>query len=441
MKFLFYSYLHYNILMNKIKLVRAREILDSRGNPTVEVDVVLESGRFGRAAVPSGASTGSHEAIELRDGGSRYNGMGVLNAISNVNSLIAKHIQENMFDQRSLDQKLIEIDGTTNKSRLGANAILGISMAFSRAVARENGLNLFTYFNELLGDKPKLSMPVPMMNILNGGKHADDSTDLQEYIIVPHGLPSFSEALRAGSEVFHSLKQILHDRKLSTLVGDEGGFAPSLSSNEAPIEIILEAIDKAGYKAGKQISLTLDSAATEFYKNGVYELTRDNKKLTSKEMISWYEYLIQKYPIISIEDGLSEDDWDGWTAMTKILGSQVELVGDDLFVTNIERLGTGIEKHAGNSILIKMNQIGTISETIDTITLARQAKYATIISHRSGETGDSTIADFSVGTNAGLIKAGSLSHTDSVAKYNQLLRIEEELGSKAVYAGNTVLRR
>lgn len=427
--------------MSKIKSVQAREILDSRGNPTVEVDVILSEGAFGRAAVPSGASTGSHEAVELRDGGARYAGKGVSKAVKNVNTVIEKALAGGDFDQRSLDKALIELDGTSNKGKLGANAILGVSMAFSRAAAHEGKVPLFKYFNGLMGRKPVLQLPVPLMNIINGGKHAENSADLQEFMIVPHGFQSFSEALRAGDEVFHALKKILHDRKLGTLVGDEGGFAPSLPSNEAPIQVILEAIEKAGYRPGSQISLALDCAATELCKDGAYHMIRDDKKASSEDMVAWYESLVSKYPIVSIEDGLSEDDWDGWVALTKALGGKIELVGDDLFVTNIERLGAGIEKHAGNSILIKLNQIGTVSETIDSINLAHKAGYSAIISHRSGETEDTTIADFAVGTGVGLIKTGSLSRTDRVAKYNQLLRIEEELGAKAAYAGSRIFEK
>lgn len=427
--------------MSKIKSVQAREILDSRGNPTVEVDVVLSDGSFGRAAVPSGASTGSHEAVELRDGGPRYGGKGVAKAVANVNTAIFKALKGKEFDQKALDKRLIELDGTSNKGRLGANAILGVSMAFSRAAAHSAKKPLFAYFNKLAGKKAPIMLPVPLMNIVNGGKHAENSADLQEYMIVPHGFRSFSDALRAGTEVFHALKKILHDRKLATLVGDEGGFAPSLPSNEAPIQVVLEAIEKAGYKPGKQISLALDCAATELYKDGVYDLAREGKKLTSKEMIAMYESWVSKYPIVSIEDGLSEDDWDGWIELTKKLGDKIELVGDDLFVTNIARLGLGIEKHAGNSILVKLNQIGSVSETLDSINLAKKAGYSAIISHRSGETEDSTIADFVVGTGVGLIKTGSLSRSDRTAKYNQLLRIEEELGKKAVFAGSAIFKR
>jgi len=419
--------------MSKIKSVLAREILDSRGNPTVEVDLTLSDGSFGRAAVPSGASTGSHEAVELRDGGKRYGGQGVKKAVTNVNEAIAKAIHGKEFDQRKLDEAMIKLDGTANKGNLGANAILGVSMAFAKAEAASKKEPLYAYFHKLMPGKNHMILPVPMMNIMNGGKHAENSADIQEFMIVPHGFKTFSEALRAGTEVFHSLKKILHDRKLPTTVGDEGGFAPSLSSNEAPLELILEAIDKAGYKAGKEISLALDVAASEIYKDGKYVLARDNKTLTSAEITDWYAELIKKYPIISLEDGLAEDDWDGWIAHTNKLGDKIQLVGDDLFVTNIQRLALGIEKHVANSILIKLNQIGTVTETIDAIVLARKAGYTSVISHRSGETEDVTIADFAVGTGVGQIKTGSLSRTERVAKYNQLLRIEEELGDKAIY--------
>ncbi len=431
--------------MSKIKSVTAREILDSRGNPTVEVDLTLSSGAFGRAAVPSGASTGSHEAVELRDGDKRYGGKAVMKAVANVNGPIAKALKGKAFDQRTLDNTLIKLDGTSNKGKLGANAILGVSMAFAHATALDMGKSLFTYVNGLMPigksvKKPQLMLPVPLMNIVNGGKHAENSADLQEYMVVPHGFKTFSEALRAGTETFHALKKILHDRKLATTVGDEGGFAPSLPSNEAPIQVVLEAIKKAGYEPGKQISLALDCAATELYKDGVYHMTRENKKLTSAEMVAWYESLVSKYPIVSIEDGLSEDDWEGWIALTKKLGDKIELVGDDLFVTNIARLGQGIERKAGNSILVKLNQIGTISETIDSIALAKKANYSAIMSHRSGETEDTTIADFAVGTGVGIIKTGSASRSDRVAKYNQLLRIEQQLGKEAAFAGKSAFR-
>jgi len=426
--------------MAKIKSVIAREILDSRGNPTVEVDITLKDGSFGRAAVPSGASTGSHEAVELRDGGNRYNGKGVAKAVKNVNTILSKALVNKEFDQRSLDKKMIEVDGTANKGRLGANAILGISMAFSRATAVSLKTPLYKYFNKISKTGNTIQLPVPMMNILNGGKHAEKSTDFQEFMIMPAGAKSFKEALRYGTEVFHVLKKLLHDRGLSTTVGDEGGFAPSLSSNEEAIKIILEAIEKAGYKAGKDIFIALDVAATELYKDGKYHLACENRSLTSEEMVNFYADWCSKYPIVSIEDGLAEDDWDGYKMMTDKLGKKVQIVGDDLFVTNIDRLKMGIEKNVGNSILIKLNQIGTVSETIDAINMAKKAKYTSIISHRSGETEDTTIADFVVGTGTGQIKTGSLSRTDRVAKYNQLLRLEETLGKKAVFRGNKVFK-
>lgn len=420
--------------MSKIKTLKAREIIDSRGNPTVEVDLTLSDGSFGRASVPSGASTGSHEAVELRDGGARYGGKGVAKAVANVNTRIAKALKGKDLDQRSLDKAMIKLDGTANKRELGANAILGVSLAFAHAVAKSQDVPLYAYFNKLMPKKTAMTLPVPMMNVINGGKHAENSADIQEYMIVPHGLKSFTEALRAGAEIFHALKKILHDRGLATTVGDEGGFAPSLPSNEAPLQLLVEAITKAGYKPGKDISIALDVAGTELYKDGVYHMARGDKMtLNSADMISWYEEMVRKYPIISIEDGLSEDDWAGWIELTKKLGNKIQLVGDDLFVTNIERLGLGIEKKAANSILVKLNQIGTVSETIDSILLATKSGYTSIISHRSGETEDVTIADFAVGTGVGQIKTGSLSRTDRVAKYNQLLRIEEALGAKAIY--------
>ncbi|MES2215840.1 MAG: phosphopyruvate hydratase [Patescibacteria group bacterium] len=421
--------------MHKIKSVSAREILDSRGNPTVEVDLTLSDGSFGRAAVPSGASTGSHEAVELRDGDKRYGGKGVQKAVKNVNTVILKAIKGKGFDQRSLDQRLIALDGSANKGKLGANAILGVSMAFAHAVAKSSKKPLYVYLNKISKTKNPIQLPVPMMNIINGGKHAENSADIQEIMVVPTGSKSFKEALRAGAEVFHALKKILHKRGLATTVGDEGGFAPALPSNEAALEAVVEAITLAGYTPGKDISIALDVAATELYKEGKYELVRDGKNLTSQEMVDWYAELCAKYPIISIEDGLSEDDWDGYKLLTDKLGKKVQLVGDDLFVTNIERLARGIEMGVGNSILIKVNQIGTISETIDAINLAKKAGYTSIMSHRSGETEDTTIADFAVGSGVGQIKTGSLSRTDRVAKYNQLLRIEEMLGKKALYPG------
>ncbi len=426
--------------MAKIKSVLAREILDSRGNPTVEVDITLKDGSFGRAAVPSGASTGSHEAVELRDGGKRYMGKGVEKAVKNVNTVLAKALVGKEFDQRSIDKKMIEIDGTANKGKLGANAILGISMAFSRATAVSMKTPLYKYFNKISKTGNTIQLPVPMMNILNGGKHAEKSIDFQEIMIMPAGAKSFKQALQYGAEVFHTLKKILHEKGLATTVGDEGGFAPSLSSNEEAIKIVLEAIEKAGYKAGKDIFLALDVAATELYKDGKYHLACENRVLTSEEMVNFYADWCAKYPIVSIEDGLAEDDWEGYKMMTDKLGKKTQIVGDDLFVTNIDRLKMGIEKGVGNSILIKLNQIGTVSETIDAVNMAKKAKYTSIISHRSGETEDTTIADFVVGTGTGQIKTGSLSRTDRVAKYNQLLRLEESLGKKAVFRGNKVFK-
>ena len=417
--------------MSKISKIIAREIIDSRGNPTVEVDLILKDGSFGRAAVPSGASTGSHEAVELRDGDKRYNGKGVIKAVKNVNIIIAKTLIGKEWDQRSLDEKMITLDGTANKGRLGANAILGVSMAFSKATAESQNISLYKYFSKIAKTKNPISLPVPMMNILNGGKHAENSTDFQEFMIMPIGAKSFKEALRCGAEIFHALKKILRDKGLATTVGDEGGFAPSLASNEEAVKIILEAIIKAGYKPGKDVGIALDVAATELYKDGKYHLTRENKTLTSEEMVNFYTIWCEKHPIVSIEDGLAEDDWAGYELLTKKLGKKVQIVGDDLFVTNIDRLKMGIEKNIANSILIKLNQIGTVSETIDSINMAKQAGYTSIISHRSGETEDTTIADFVVGTGTGQIKTGSLSRTDRVAKYNQLLRLEEELGKKA----------
>ncbi len=426
-------------IMYKISSIKAREILDSRGNPTVEVDLTLSDGSFGRAAVPSGASTGSHEAVELRDGDKeRYGGKGVLKACGNVDGPIAEAIISGDLDQRSLDNLLIKLDGTPNKGKLGANAILGVSIAFARAVAVANGQPLYKYFNELSGGT--IQLPVPMMNIINGGAHAANSADIQEYMIVPVGLPNFREALRAGAEIFHTLKKILSDKGLATTVGDEGGFAPTLSSNEEPLKLIVESITKAGYEAGKDICIAMDAAATEFFKNGKYELKRDGKSFTSEELVAYYSDLVSKYPIISIEDGLAEDDWDGYKLMTEKLGDKIQLVGDDLFVTNIERLEKGIKTGIANSILIKLNQIGTISETIDAVNMANRAGYTAVISHRSGETEDSTIADFAVGTGAGQIKTGSLSRSERTAKYNQLLRIEEELGKDAKYPGKSVFK-
>lgn len=420
--------------MAKIAKIQAREVLDSRGNPTVEVDVVLKDGSFGRAIVPSGASTGTHEAVELRDGDAkRYFGKGVLKAVNNVNVKLKKVLIGKEFDQRSLDKKMIDLDGTENKSNFGANAILGISMAFAKAVAQSNKEPLYKYFKKVSKTKDSLTLPVPMMNIINGGKHAQNSTDLQEFMIMPIGAPSFREALRYGVETFHSLKKILSSKGLNTAVGDEGGFAPALPSNESAIELIIEAITKAGYKPGKDIAIAIDPAASEFYKDGKYHLTTEGKILSSKEMIDFYENWVKKYPLISIEDGLAEDDWEGYQEMTKRLGSKIQIVGDDLYVTNIKRLEKGIELKATNSILIKLNQIGTVSETMDTMAMAKKAGYTSVVSHRSGETEDTTIADFVVGMGSGQIKTGSLCRSERVAKYNQLLRIEEVLGKKAKF--------
>ncbi len=425
----------------KIKSVFAREILDSRGNPTIEVDLYLSDGSFGRSAVPSGASTGSHEAIELRDGDKkRYGGKGVLKAVENVNSLISKNLKNKSFNQVELDTFLIELDGTTNKAKLGANAILGVSMAFAHATAKSLKIPLYKHIAKISGTKTPMSLPVPMMNILNGGKHAENSTDFQEFMIVPHGFKTFSEALRAGTEIFHELKKILHSKGLNTTVGDEGGFAPSLPNNESAIVIILEAIKNSGYKKGTQISIALDVASTELFVDGKYRLETEKKSLSSEEFVDYYVELCKKYPIISIEDALSEDDWAGYELLTKKLGKKIQIVGDDLFVTNTERLQKGIDTNVANSILVKVNQIGTLTETFNAVNLGYKNKYTSIISHRSGETEDTTIADIVVGTGAGQIKTGSLSRTDRVAKYNQLLRIEGELGKKAVYLGKSVFK-
>lgn len=421
--------------MAKISKVVAREILDSRGNPTIEVDLFLSDKSFGRASVPSGASTGSHEAVELRDGDKkRYGGKGVLKAVSNVNNIIFPKIKNKDFDQRSLDSFLIALDGTENKSKLGANATLGVSMAFAKAKALSLKKPLWRYFKDISKNK-EVTIPVPMMNILNGGKHAENSTDLQEFMIMPIGAKSFKEALRWGSEVFHELKKILKSKKLNTSVGDEGGYAPSLPTNESAIEVILEAIKNAGYRAGKDISIAIDGAASEIYQDGKYHLKTENKVLTSEEMIDFYVNWVSKYPIVSIEDGLSEDDWEGYKLFTKKIGNKLQIVGDDLFVTNIKRLQMGIDQKAGNSILIKLNQIGTISETIEAVMMARKAGMTSIISHRSGETEDTTISDFVVGLGTNQIKTGSLCRSERTAKYNQLLRIEEELSKKSVFKG------
>lgn len=423
--------------MSNIVKIHAREILDSRGNPTLEAEVTLESGAFGRAAVPSGASTGVREALELRDGDkSRYLGKGVTKAVNNVNTEISDALtgMEGQ-DQQAIDNRMIELDGTETKERLGANALLAVSLAAAHAAADEKNEPLYVHLGS-----GRYTMPVPMMNIINGGEHADNSVDLQEFMILPVGAPSFREALRYGAEVFHTLRTVLHDRGMTTTVGDEGGFAPNLSSNEEAIEVILEAIGKAGYKAGEDIYLGLDAASSEFYKDGVYTLGSEGKSFNSHEFTDYLAGWCKQYPIISIEDGLDEGDWDGWAYLTKELGDKIQLVGDDLFVTNTSILKEGIDKGIANSILIKFNQIGTLSETLNAINMAHEAGYTTVISHRSGETEDSTIADLCVATNAGQIKTGSLSRSDRIAKYNQLLRIEEALGSEAVYAGKSAFK-
>ena len=419
-------------MSTKIKEVKAREILDSRGNPTVEVDMVLEDGSFGRAAVPSGASTGKHEAVELRDGDkSRYMGKGVTKAVDNVNGEIASKVKGmNAAEQEKLDRALIDLDGTPNKGRLGANAILGVSMAAAKAVSASRGIPLFRYLG---GDDARI-LPIPMMNIINGGEHADNNVDLQEFMIMPIGAPLFKEALRMGSEVFHHLKKILKAKKHSTSVGDEGGFAPNLQSNEEAVEVILEAIAAAGYKAGEDISIALDPASSEFYKGGRYVLEAEAEpEKSASDMVDFYADWVKNYPIVSIEDGLAEDDWEGWKILTERLGDKIQLVGDDLFVTNTERLKEGIEKGVANSILIKVNQIGTLTETLAAIAIAKNAGYTAVISHRSGETEDTTIAHLAVATGTGQIKTGSICRTDRICKYNELLRIEEVLGSDAVY--------
>ena len=419
--------------MSAIVDIVAREVLDSRGNPTVECDVLLESGTMGRAAVPSGASTGSREAIELRDGDkSRYLGKGVLKAVEHINTEISEAILGlDASEQAFLDRTLIDLDGTDNKSRLGANATLAVSMAVARAAAEEAGLPLYRYF----GGSGAMQMPVPMMNVVNGGAHANNNLDLQELMIIPVGAPSFREAVRYGAEVFHALKKILHDKGMSVAVGDEGGFAPNVANHEAAILMILEAIEKAGFVAGEQIVLGLDCAASEFYKDGKYELKAEGLSLTAEQWTDMLATWVDKYPIISIEDGMAEGDWDGWKHLTEKLGSKVQLVGDDLFVTNTKIFKVGIDKKIANSILIKINQIGTLTETFAAIEMAKRAGYTAVISHRSGETEDTTIADIAVGTNAGQIKTGSLSRSDRIAKYNQLLRIEEDLGDVASYPG------
>ena len=420
--------------MSYIEQISAREILDSRGNPTIEVDVILSSGVAGRAAVPSGASTGEFEAVELRDGDkNRFGGKGVLKAVENVNTIISEElIGYNVFDQVAIDKKLIEIDGTPNKSKLGANAMLGVSLACAKAAANLLNLPLFRY----IGGTNSKVLPVPMMNILNGGKHADNNVDLQEFMIMPVNAMSFREALRMGAEVFHSLKKVLQEKKYSTAVGDEGGFAPDLKSNREALELIMLGIEKAGYKPGKDIFIALDPAASSFYKDGYYILEGEGgKKLSTDEMIEFYKGLVNDFPIISIEDGLDENDWDGFVKMTEELGDKVQIVGDDLFVTNVERIKKGIEKKAANSVLIKLNQIGTLTETLDAIELANKAGWTAVVSHRSGETTDTTIAHLTVALNTGFIKTGSTSRMDRIEKYNELLRIEEILGNQAIYKG------
>ena len=422
--------------MSTIQQVMGREVLDSRGNPTVEVEITLRSGARGRAIVPSGASTGEHEAVELRDGGKRYLGKGVQNAVGHVNGAIAAAlIGADASDQQSIDDIMLNADGTTNKSKLGANAILGASLANAHAVANERGLPLY----KSVGGDAACVLPVPMMNVLNGGAHADNNVDLQEFMVMPIGASSFSEALRWGVETYHTLKSILHKRKMATAVGDEGGFAPNLASNEEAIAILVEAIETAGFAPGKDIAIALDPAMSELFKDGKYHLTGEGKVLSSDELASWWAMLAGKYPIVSIEDGMAEDDWAGWSTLTQKLGDKIQLVGDDLFVTNVSRLQRGITEHVANSVLIKVNQIGTLTETLSTIALASRNNYTSVMSHRSGETEDATIAYLAVATNCGQIKTGAPARSDRVAKYNQLLRIEQELGSRAQFMGKAAL--
>jgi len=414
--------------------IKARQIIDSRGNPTVEADVFLASGAMGRAAVPSGASTGSREAIELRDDKTRFLGKGVTKAVGNVNGEIrGALIGQDATDQAGIDKIMIDLDGTENKARLGANALLAVSMAAAKASAANAGVSLFKY----LGGDDATTMPVPMMNIINGGEHADNSVDLQEFMVMPVGLPTLSEALRCGAEIFHALKKVLAGRGLNTAVGDEGGFAPDLDSNEQAIEVILEAIANAGYKAGEEVFIAIDAAASEFYEDGKYELKSEGKSLTSAEFVDFLADWVDRYPIISIEDGMDESDWDGWKLLTEKVGDKIQLVGDDLFVTNAKILQEGVDKKIANSILIKVNQIGTLTETLEAISLAKKSGYTAVVSHRSGETEDVTIADLAVATNAGQIKTGSMSRSDRIAKYNQLIRIEEELAAAATYPGKS----
>ena len=423
--------------MSQIEKVHARQILDSRGNPTVEVEVVLRSNASGRAAVPSGASTGEFEAVELRDGGERWNGKGVTRAVANVNGELARALHGmDATDQAALDRAMIELDGTPNKARLGANAILGVSLAAAHAAAAEEGLPLWRY----LGGEAAHVLPVPMMNVLNGGAHADNKVDFQEFMVVPVGAPSFSECLRMGDEAFHALKKTLHARGLSTAVGDEGGFAPDLESNEAALQALVEGIEAAGYRVGEDIAIALDPATSELHRDRAYELEHEGRSLSSNDLAAYWAELADKYPILSIEDGMDEEDWDGWKTLTDRLGDRVQLVGDDLFVTNTERLRRGIESGVANSILVKVNQIGTLTETLDAVRTAREAGYTAVMSHRSGETEDVTIADLAVATGCGQIKTGAPSRSDRVAKYNQLLRIEEALGGDAEFPGRSVFR-
>jgi enolase len=422
--------------MSEIVSIVGREILDSRGNPTVEVEVALESGAEGRAAVPSGASTGEHEAVELRDGGKRYLGKGVTTAVGYVNSEIAATLRGiDALEQRLIDIELCNLDGTDNKARLGANAILGTSLAVAKAAAAELDLPLYRY----VGGPNAHVLPVPMMNVVNGGVHADNSIDFQEFMVMPVGAPSFAEALRWGAETYHTLKKVLHDRGLSTAVGDEGGFAPNLATNEDAIKILVEAIEKAGYAPGEEIAIALDPAVSEIYRDGNYHLPGEGKVLSPAELVAYWDRLVGMYPIVSLEDGMAEDDWDGWAALTSAVGSRVQLVGDDVFVTNSTRLQMGIDRKVGNSILIKVNQIGSLTETLDTVELASRHSYTSVMSHRSGETEDVSIADLAVATNCGQIKTGAPARSDRVAKYNQLLRIEEHLGESAAYRGRAAL--
>ena len=422
--------------MSRITRLVAREVLDSRGNPTVEAEVTLDGGARGRAIVPSGASTGEHEARELRDGGSRYGGKGVASAVANVNGEIAQTLTGfDASDQAALDDRLCALDGTSNKSRLGANALLAVSLATAHAVAAHRNLPLYAH----LGGADARVLPVPMMNVVNGGAHADNNVDLQEFMVMPVGATSFSEGLRWGVETYHALKSVLRERKLATAVGDEGGFAPDLASNEEAIVVLLQAIERAGFKAGSDIAIALDPAMSELYKNGAYHLAGEGKTMTASQLCEWWASLVARYPIVSIEDAMAEDDWDGWAQLTTMLGRKVQLVGDDLFVTNAARLQRGIDSHVANSVLVKVNQIGTLTETLATVSLAKQHGYTSVMSHRSGETEDSTIADLAVATNCGQIKTGAPARSDRVAKYNRLLRIEAELGKRAVYRGRAAL--